>query len=67
MNFYADETYGERVAEVFDEWYADYDEDAVTVLADLVGAGRALELGIGTGRIALPLMARNIEVHGARG
>jgi SAM-dependent methyltransferase len=64
MNFYTDETYGERVAEVFDDWYGDYDPEAITVLADLVGGGRALELGIGTGRIALPLMARNIEVHG---
>lgn len=64
MNYYADDTYGERVAGVFDEWYADYDADAITVLADLAGRGRALELGIGTGRIALPLMARNVEVHG---
>ncbi|MBW4718006.1 class I SAM-dependent DNA methyltransferase [Saccharothrix obliqua] len=37
---------------------------AVDVLADLAGAGRALELGIGTGRIALPLVDRGVPVHG---
>lgn len=37
---------------------------AVELLARLAGDGRALELGIGTGRIALPLAARGIEVHG---
>jgi SAM-dependent methyltransferase len=36
----------------------------VDVLAELAGNGRALELGIGTGRIALPLAARGVEVHG---
>jgi SAM-dependent methyltransferase len=64
MNFYSDETYGERVAGVFDDWYADYDPDAINVLAELAGTGRALELGIGTGRIALPLLARDVKVHG---
>jgi SAM-dependent methyltransferase len=33
-------------------------------LAELAGAGRALELGIGTGRVALPLSERGVEVHG---
>jgi SAM-dependent methyltransferase len=64
MNFYSDETYGERVAGVYDEWYSDYDPHAIDVLAELAGAGRALELGIGTGRIALPLASRKVEVHG---
>jgi hypothetical protein len=39
-------------------------DPAVAVLAGLAGAGRALELGIGTGRIALPLAGRGVEVHG---
>ena len=34
------------------------------VLAGLAGRGRALELGIGTGRIALPLARRGVPVHG---
>jgi SAM-dependent methyltransferase len=39
-------------------------EPAVDFLATLAGGGRALELGIGTGRIALPLTARGVPVHG---
>jgi SAM-dependent methyltransferase len=39
-------------------------EPAVDFLAGLAGGGRALELGIGTGRIALPLAARGVPVHG---
>jgi len=37
---------------------------AVDFLAPLAGDGPALELGIGTGRIALPLAARGVPVHG---
>jgi SAM-dependent methyltransferase len=36
----------------------------VDLLAELAGGGRALELGIGTGRIALPLAQRGVPVHG---
>jgi SAM-dependent methyltransferase len=37
---------------------------AVDFLAELAGGGAALELGIGTGRVALPLAARGVPVHG---
>lgn len=39
-------------------------EPTVDFLADLAGAGPALELGVGTGRIALPLTRRGVSVHG---
>jgi SAM-dependent methyltransferase len=39
-------------------------EATVDLLAELAGSGRALELGIGTGRIALPLARRGVPVHG---
>jgi SAM-dependent methyltransferase len=52
-----DETHGE----MFDPGVV---EPAVTFLAGLAGDGRALELGIGTGRIALPLSQRGVTVHG---
>ena len=39
-------------------------EPVVDLLAELAGDGAALELGIGTGRIALPLAQRGVEVHG---
>jgi SAM-dependent methyltransferase len=61
--------FGERVAERYDESAADMFEPAVVdpvvdLLADLAGHGAALELGIGTGRIALPLAQRGVRVHG---
>ncbi len=64
MDSYTPETYGERIAEVYDELYHEVDTRAIAVLAGLAGAGPALELGIGTGRIALPLQAAGVEVHG---
>ena len=39
-------------------------DPALDFLADLAGEGGALELGIGTGRIALPLSQRGVRVHG---
>ena len=59
-------TYGDRIAEVYDDWYVERADPSgmVTVLAELAGAGPVLELGIGTGRVALPLAARGIAVHG---
>jgi SAM-dependent methyltransferase len=59
-------TYGERIAEVYDAWPGvPADTDAtVAFLAARAGGGPALELGIGTGRVALPLAARGVQVHG---
>ncbi|MGZ5307480.1 MAG: class I SAM-dependent methyltransferase, partial [Actinomycetota bacterium] len=39
-------------------------DPVVDFLAELAGGGRALEFGIGTGRIALPLAQRGVPVHG---
>ena len=64
MNTYQTETYGERIADVYDDWYAGYDDSAVTTLHELAQGGRVLELAIGTGRIALPLQRLGVEVHG---
>lgn len=61
--------FGERVAARYDETSAAMFEPrtlepAVDFLAGLAGGGRALELGIGTGRVALPLSRRGVAVHG---
>lgn len=64
MDSYQDDTYGERIAGVYDAWYGKYDEAAIQTLAGLARGRRALELGIGTGRIALPLQQKGVEVHG---
>jgi SAM-dependent methyltransferase len=61
--------FGEQVAERYDRSALEMFDPAVVgptvdFLADLAGEGAALELGIGTGRIALPLSARDVPVHG---
>jgi 2-polyprenyl-3-methyl-5-hydroxy-6-metoxy-1,4-benzoquinol methylase len=61
--------FGEEVAARYDDTIGEYGEPtaieaAVDFLAELAGEGAALELGIGTGRIALPLAARGVPVHG---
>lgn len=61
--------YGRSFADVYDDWYARVSDVDATVarVADLVdasGGGRVLELGIGSGRIALPLAARGLAVEG---
>ena len=61
--------FGERVAERYDESSAELFAPAavdpvVDFLAGLAGDGAALELGVGTGRIALPLAERGVPVHG---
>jgi SAM-dependent methyltransferase len=61
--------FGDRVAARYDESEGEMFEPAtvaatVDFLAVLAGDGAALELGIGTGRIALPLAQRGVRVHG---
>ncbi len=61
--------FDERVAARYDESSAEMFDPAVVdpvidLLVELAGDGRALELGIGTGRIALPLAAQGVPVHG---
>ncbi|MEV0390645.1 class I SAM-dependent methyltransferase [Nonomuraea sp. NPDC050643] len=54
-------TYEAKWPELFDPAVVD---PVVGFLAGLAGSGAALELGIGTGRIALPLSRRGVRVHG---
>lgn len=61
--------FGENIAAGYDDSAADMFraavvDPAVDLLAELAGDGPALELGVGTGRIALPLTARGVPVHG---
>jgi SAM-dependent methyltransferase len=72
MDGFGKDTYGERIAGDYDrlDTHADADiatggpDDTATFLAELAGSGPALELAIGTGRIALPLASRGVEVRG---
>lgn len=64
MQGYGPASYGDGMADVYDEWYGrSGDTDAaVEHLATLAGSGRVLELGAGTGRLALPLAERGLAV-----
>jgi SAM-dependent methyltransferase len=61
--------FDERIAARYDEssaetFASEIVDPAVELLYEIAGGGRALELGIGTGRIALPLTERGVPVHG---
>jgi ubiquinone/menaquinone biosynthesis C-methylase UbiE len=61
--------WGRDLAEVYDATYsAKFDASAlapvVDLLAELAKGGPALEFAVGTGRVALPLQARGVAVHG---
>src|SRR5262245_44961557 len=57
--------YGQVWAAVYDEVHSHMDPAATAdLLYQLAAGGRALELGIGTGRVAIPLAARGVVVHG---
>ncbi|MEU1013069.1 class I SAM-dependent methyltransferase [Streptomyces sp. NPDC005890] len=71
---YGPTSYGEELADIYDNWIVRLQQDTeptVRFLADLAervakdtGERRVLELGIGTGRVALPLAARGADVTG---
>ncbi len=66
MEGYQQSSYGDRIADIYDELYGGvFDVEAtVSLLAELAREGPVLELAIGTGRVALPLAERGVEVHG---
>jgi SAM-dependent methyltransferase len=66
MDGYGPSTYGDHIADVYDAWFHPPSDPgaAVDFLAELAGSGPALELAIGTGRIALPLARRGVEIRG---
>jgi SAM-dependent methyltransferase len=71
MDGYDAGSYGRGFADVYDDWYGDVSdveatvEGVVALATDGAGApGAVLELGVGTGRLALPLAARGLPVVG---
>lgn len=72
MRGYDDDTYGEAFADVYDDWYHDLSDLDATIAAlrrlagpvDTAEVPRAVELGVGTGRIAIPLAATGVRVAG---
>ncbi|MEA3018522.1 MAG: hypothetical protein QOI47_46, partial [Actinomycetota bacterium] len=60
-------TYGDRIADVYDAWYAgatDVEGTVATILRLAAAERRVLELGIGTGRLAIPMVDAGLDVHG---
>ena len=69
MRGWHDATYGDRWADDYDEFVSGTSVGlqtplAVETLASLAQGGRVLELAIGTGRLAVPLAERGLDVHG---
>lgn len=68
MKGYGAETFGALNAERYDALYEDAmaaeTRDSVQTLSELAGAGKVLELAIGTGRVAIPLAAHGLSLHG---
>jgi SAM-dependent methyltransferase len=58
--------YGARWAENYDEWHKGLmdDEGAVAALADMAAGEPVLEFGVGTGRLAVPLAERGVDMTG---
>jgi SAM-dependent methyltransferase len=64
---YDHRSYGDGFADVYDEWYADVTDVGATVtrVVELAGGGgRVLELGVGTGRLAVPMADAGLAVVG---
>ncbi|GGW28125.1 class I SAM-dependent methyltransferase [Streptomyces caelestis] len=69
MRNYDETTYGDQIADVYDEWPGDAGpppdgREAALFVAALAAARPVLELGVGTGRVAFPLADLGVEVHG---
>jgi SAM-dependent methyltransferase len=67
MRGYDDRSYGDGFADVYDDWYSEVTDVRETVarIAALAGpGGRVLELGVGTGRLAVPMTEVGLEVVG---
>ncbi|MDQ3353625.1 MAG: class I SAM-dependent methyltransferase [Actinomycetota bacterium] len=66
MHDHDPERYGAHIAADYDGLYEPVldTDSAVTCLAELAGGGAVLELGVGTGRLAVPLAGRGLAVHG---
>ena len=66
---YGPQSYGDGIADIYDAWYGDHADTAAAIdrlaaLAGRAGSTRVLELGIGTGRLAVPLSERGLDVWG---
>ena len=64
MEGYGPTTYGERWHQIYDQHYPTADPDMIDRLTEFAGDGSVLELAIGSGRVALALLERGVELTG---
>lgn len=66
MKGFDDATYGDSFVDVYDDWYDDVSDVAATValVTDEARGGSVLELGVGTGRLAIPIARTGCPVTG---
>ena len=67
MDGYRPDSYGDGFADVYDDWYAQVTDVDATVarMVEVAGeGGSVLELGVGTGRLAVPMQAAGLRVTG---
>jgi ubiquinone/menaquinone biosynthesis C-methylase UbiE len=66
MEGYRPSSYGDAFADVYDDWYRDLPDtqSCATTIEELAAGGPVLELGTGTGRLALAIAARGVTVVG---
>lgn len=66
MDGFRSELYGDRAAGTYDERYADFrpPEEMLALIREYAGSGPAVEIGVGTGRVAIPLATSGIHVVG---
>jgi len=64
MEEYNNDTFGEFIAEKYDTWFSGADPNMIECLFEYTKGGKALELGIGTGRVAIPLRDKGLKING---
>lgn len=64
MKGYKSDSYGDKIADQYDEMYPNIDRNMIKRLSEFALNGSAFELGIGTGRVAFPLINNGIKVDG---
>jgi ubiquinone/menaquinone biosynthesis C-methylase UbiE len=65
MHDYQQSTYGDCIADIYDQMHSVWEPTAtVKTVEELADGGDVLELGVGTGRVALPLADKGIRVVG---
>ncbi len=68
MDSFGPATFGELNADDYDDLHdPGTTDETVALISSIVGTGRALELAIGTGRVALPLAKRGCDISGIDG